>query len=136
MKRNFVLTSVCVSLFSTSMFGVSLRDSVETALNNNPNIIAEKKNQEAFRKYIDDREGLYLPTLDIQAYVQSGEVKEDTDDNSTSGEWGTVDGYNAAVIFRQYLYDGGQTPSQVTEVKHQYLSNKFRSLYAIENTVL
>lgn len=136
MKRNFVLTSVCVSLFSTSMFGVSLRDSVETALNNNPNIIAEKKNQEAFRKYIDDREGLYLPTLDIQAYVQSGEVKEDTDDNTTSGEWGTVDGYNAAVIFRQYLYDGGQTPSQVTEVKHQYLSNKFRSLYAIENTVL
>lgn len=101
MKKSFVLTSLCVSIFSTSTFAVSLRDSVETALNNNPNIIAEKKNQEAFRKYVDDREGLYLPTLDLQAYIQAGEVKEDRDNVTTDGSWEKVDGYNAAVVFMQ-----------------------------------
>lgn len=135
MKRELVLAGICLSLLVTSSYAVSLRDSVEMALNNNPDIIAERKNQEAYRKYVDEREGRYLPTLDIEAYLETSQEKQ-YPDNAASTNWASEDGYNAAIIFRQYLYDGGQTPSQVSESKHQDLANKHRSLYAIENTIL
>ncbi len=134
MRRKIVLTSICLSVLVTSTFGTSLRDSVEKTLNTNPDIIAETKNQEAYRKYVDDREGLYLPTLDIEAYLEKANVKRDYDSGTDTNE--KEDGYNAAIIFRQYLYDGGSTPSQVSESKHQELANKYRSFYAIENTIL
>lgn len=134
MKREFILLSI-LSVLATSSFAVSLRDSVEIALTNNPDIIAERKNQEAFRKYVDDREGFYLPTLDFESYLESNEQRE----NYTDGTQNTrtnEEGYNAAIVFRQFLYDGGLTPSRVTEMEHQDLANKHRSLYAIENTLL
>lgn len=135
MKRESILLGICLSLLATSAVAVSLRDSVEMALNNNPDIIAERKNQEAYRKYVDEREGRYLPTLDIEAYLETSQEKR-YPDNAASTGWASEDGYNAAIIFRQYLYDGGETPSQVSESKHQELANKHRSLYAIENTIL
>ncbi len=67
MKQKIALTGICLILLTSSSYAASLRDSVEKAINTNPDIIAEKKNQEAYRKYVDDREGLYLPTLDIEA---------------------------------------------------------------------
>ncbi len=135
MKQQIALAGICLSLLISSSNAVSLRDSVEKALNTNPDIIAEKKNQEAYRKYVDDREGLYLPTLDIESYLEKARIEKDFDD-ATPDTKATEDGYNAAIIFRQYLYDGGSTPSQVSEVKHQELANKYRSFYAIENTIL
>lgn len=135
MKQKIALTGLCLSLLVSSSCAVSLRDSVEKTINTNPDIIAEKKNQEAYRKYVDDREGLYLPTLDIEAYLETSEIEKDFDD-ATPDTKTDEDGYNAAIIFRQYLYDGGATPSQVAEVKHQNLANKHRSFYAIENTIL
>ena len=135
MKKEYILVGVCLSILTSSLSAVSLRDSIEIALNNNSDIIAERKNQEAFRKYVDDREGLYLPTLDIEAYLEDAVIRKNYDDNTVDTKT-KEDGYNAAIIFRQYLYDGGETPSQVSEMKHQNLSNKYRSLYAIENTIL
>lgn len=135
MKQKIALTGICLILLTSSSYAASLRDSVEKAINTNPDIIAEKKNQEAYRKYVDDREGLYLPTLDIEAYLETSKIEKDYDD-ATPDTKGDEDGYNAAIIFRQYLYDGGSTPSQVSEVKHQELANKYRSFYAIENTIL
>ncbi len=134
MEKKLMLAGLCLSVLATSSFSVSLRDSVEKALNNNPDIIAERKNQEAYRKYVDEREGRYLPTLDIEAYLErSG---EDRDYDVGTDTKGNEDGYKASVIFRQYLYDGGLTPAQVAETKFQEEANKHRSLYAIENTIL
>ena len=135
MKQKIALTGICLILLTSFSYAASLRDSVEKAINTNPDIIAEKKNQEAYRKYVDDREGLYLPTLDIEAYLETSKIEKDYDD-ATPDTKGDEDGYNAAIVFRQYLYDGGSTPSQVSEVKHQELANKYRSFYAIENTIL
>lgn len=134
MKQKIVLASICLSVLVSSSCATSLRDSVEKAINTNPNIIAEKKNQEAYRKYVDEREGRYLPTLDIEAYLEKAREKVDRDTGADSDE--DEDGYVASIIFRQYLYDGGATPSQVAESKHQDLANRHRSFYAIENTIL
>lgn len=135
MIRKVVLTGLCLSVLLGSAHATSLRDSVEKALNNNPNIIAELKNQEAYRLYVDDREGYYLPTLDLESYLETNTQKREYTDGTPDSK-SDEDGYNAAIIFRQYLYDGGLTPSQVSEVKHENLANKHRSLYAIENTIL
>ncbi len=137
MKRGmaFIGISIGLTVFSVSSFANSLRDTVELTLNNNPDIIAERKNQEAYRMYVDDREGLYLPTIDFESYLETAKIDKDFDDTTPDVNT-SEDGYNAAIIFRQYLYDGGETPSQVSEMKHQNFANKFRSLYAIENTIL
>ena len=134
MKQKIVLVSICLLVLVSSSYATSLRDSVEKAINTNPDIIAEKKNQEAYRKYVDEREGVYLPTLDLEAYLERAREKSDYDTGTDSTLY--EDGYKASIIFRQYLYDGGETPSQVSEAKHQDLANKHRSFYAIENTIL
>lgn len=42
---------ICLSLFaSVSLQASSLKESVEKVLSTNPEVIAEKKNQEAFKK--------------------------------------------------------------------------------------
>lgn len=136
MNKKIFCSTVCAALFLTSVNAISLRDSVEKTITTNPNIIAESKNQEAFKMYVDEREGRYLPTLDIEGYLESSKEERRYDTGSSSDTYGSKDGYNAAIILRQYIYDGGLTPSQVSETKHQDRANRHRSLYAIENTIL
>ena len=46
-----LLKITCISIFaSCSLHALSLKESVEKVLSNNPEIIAEKNNQEAFKK--------------------------------------------------------------------------------------
>ncbi len=134
MRKKLLLVGISLSLFVTTAFSTSLRDSVEKALNNNPDIIAERKNQEAYRKYVDEREGKYLPTLDINGYIQSSKETRDPDNGDKETDY--KDGYNADVVVKQLIYDGGLTPSQVAESKFQEQANRHRSLYSIENTIL
>ncbi|WP_258238364.1 TolC family protein [Arcobacter sp. CECT 8983] len=142
MKSNNSIKMIFLSLFLylsvTSLCATSLKDSVEKVLSTNPNVIAERKNQEAYKMYVDERRGNYLPTLDIESYFQKGSEREKRDINKTAtdGEWTDQDGYSAAIVLRQYIYDGGLTPSEVAQTKYQDLANKHRSFYAIENTVL
>lgn len=131
-----IVISLILCIISISAYATSLKDSVQKVLTNNPNVIAEKRNQEAYKLYVDERQGNYLPTIDLEAYYQSGREKEDRDSVDNDGEWTKQNGYNAAIILRQYIYDGGLTPSQVSQTKYQELANRYRSFYAIENTVL
>ncbi|NVJ54334.1 MAG: TolC family protein [Campylobacteraceae bacterium] len=142
MKSNDNIKIFYLSLFLylslTSLNATSLKDSVEKVLSTNPNVLAERKNQEAYRMYVDERKGNYLPTLDIESYYQKGSEREKRDRNKTAtdGEWTDQDGYSAAIVLRQYIYDGGLTPSEVAQTRYQDLANKHRSFYAIEDTVL
>ena len=69
--KNRVIKLICLSLFaSAGLEAASLKDSVEKVLSTNPEVIAEKKNQEAFKKYIDEREAKYLPRLDVDGRLE------------------------------------------------------------------
>lgn len=136
MGKKIILLSTCLSLFLSSLSAMSLRDSIEKTLTSNPDVMAERKNQDAFKLYVDEREGRYLPTLDIESYLESSREERKYDTGPNTDTTGRQDGYNAAIILRQYIYDGGATPSQVEETKHQDKANRHRSMYAIENTVL
>lgn len=129
-----IRTAIVLLSFVCSLHAMSLKDSVEKTLESNPNIIAEKANQDAFKKYIDEKEGKYLPTLDFNAYLEKSRTRDNFDDGRRTD--GREDGYNAALILRQLIYDGGLTPSEIDEMTHRDLANRYRSLNVIENTIL
>lgn len=125
---------IIFSLLVTSSHALTLRDSVEQTINTNPTIIGEQKNQDAFKKYVDEEEGDYLPTVDLETYYEESHTYEDRDDTGKSDAH--KNGWNTTLKIEQILYDGGLTPSEVEEYKHRRDSNRFRSNFAIENIIL
>ncbi len=129
---------ICLSLFaSVSLQAASLKDSVEKVLANNPEVIAEKKNQEAFKKYIDEREAKYLPRLDVDGRLEKSNSDKKYKIQSANERNGSQqeDGYNLGIAINQMLYDGDLTPAQVREAKHNDLANTYRSSKNIQNIV-
>lgn len=129
---------ICLSLItSVGLQAFSLKDSVEKVLSTNPEVIAEKKNQEAFKKYIDEREAGYLPKLDIDGRLEQSRTKKmyKKQENGLKNGYETEDGYNFGVAINQMLYDGNLTPAQVREAEHNDRANTFRSEKNIQNIV-
>ena len=134
-----LLKFACISILASgSLQAVSLKQSVDKVLATNPEVIAEKNNQEAFRKYIDERKANYLPRIDVDGRLE----KSNSDKNYDQPNSGNLsdsntkeDGYNFGIALNQMLYDGNLTPSQVQEAKHNDLANKFRTEKNIDNVV-
>ena len=127
----FILGMLC----SNTIQATSLRDSVEDTLNSNPSIIAEHLNRDAYELYIFQEEADYLPTLNLDAYLEKSKTFNNSDDGTQEG-WTKKNGWNAILKLEHILYDGGLTPSQVAEFRHRYNSNKYRSIKAVEQTIL
>lgn len=139
MNISKLLKFTCISILaSTSIHAISLKDSVEKVLVTNPEVIAEKNNQKAFRKYIDERRGDYYPRIDIDGTLEKSNTEKDYDDAISAVDDGSdqEDGYNFGIALNQILYDGDLTPSRVREAKHNELANKYRTRMNIENVVL
>lgn len=139
MNKIKILKFACISFFASSfLHAASLKESVERVLSTNPEVIAERNNQEAFKKYIDERKANYLPRIDIDGRLEkSNSDKRYDQPNSNNYVNGSdqEDGYNVGIALNQMLYDGDLTPSQVREAKHNDLANKYRSDNNIENVV-
>jgi adhesin transport system outer membrane protein len=123
-------------LCSTTVNATSLRDSIENTLNNNPSIIAEHLNRDAYELYIYQEEADYLPTLNLDAYLEKSKTYNDPDTSPPTEGWSKKNGWNAVLKLEHVLYDGGLTPSQAQEFRYRYNSNKYRSLYSVENIIL
>jgi len=134
-----LLRFTCISiLVSGSLHAMSLKESVEKVLATNPEVIAEKNNQEAFRKYIDERKANYLPRIDVDGRLEKSNSNKNYDNpNSNNLPDGSSqeDGYNFGIALNQMLYDGNLTPSQVEEARHNDLANKYRTQKNIDNVV-
>lgn len=131
----FIFVSILTSL---SLHAITLKDSVERVLSTNPEVIAEKSNQEAFRKYIDERRGNYYPRIDIDGRMEISNSDKNYDNTSGNPADGSQkeDGYNLGIALNQMLYDGNLTPSQVQEAKYNNLANRYRTQTNIDNVVL
>ncbi|MFK2823869.1 TolC family protein [Arcobacter sp. YIC-80] len=124
---------------TTLLNAYTLKQSVEKVLDKNPEIIAEKKNQEAFKKYVDERRGNYYPRIDIDGRIEKVNTdKNYNQPNPNNNEDGSdqEDGYNFGIALNQMLYDGDLTPSRVREAKHNDIANKYRTNRNISNIVL
>lgn len=135
-NKLFLHIIIGICYLTLNLNAVSLKDTIIKVMNDNPNIQAQLQNEQAYKKYVDDAQGNYLPTIDLETSLQSGKENEDRKSSTTDGEWQRVDGYTAAIVFRQYLYDGGITPSQVSQSRHEELANRYRNFDEIEKTVL
>ena len=134
--RNLKYCIVFGIVCSLQLNATSLRNSIEDTLNSNPSIIAEHLNRDAYELYIRQEEADYLPTLDLDAFYEESETKDAPDETPPAEGTTRKDGWNAVLKLEHVLYDGGLTPSQVMEYQYKYNSNKYRSLYEVENIIL
>lgn len=100
----------------------TIKEVVEHTMTTNPKIMTTLKNNQAYKLYIDEANGNYLPKLDLTAYVGVKDTKEDQTgaDNKYSQQ-----GFNTQLDFEQLIYDGGLTSGQISEAKYRFQSNKF-----------
>ena len=132
-----LLKITCISIFaSSSLHALSLKESVEKVLSNNPEIIAEKNNQEAFKKYIDERKANYLPRVDVDGRLEKSNSDKNYYPTSANKDGSSQeDGYDFGIAVNQMLYDGNLTPSQVAEARYNDSANKYRTEKNIDNIV-
>ncbi|WP_108064162.1 TolC family protein [Poseidonibacter lekithochrous] len=134
-KKLFKFT--CLSfLASSSLYGLSLKESVQRVLEKNPEVIAEKKNKDAFKYYIDEREGNFYPRIDLDGRVEQSTSDKQYDKTSANSDGSDQeDGYNFGIALNQILYDGDLTPSQVREAEYNNLANKYRTDKNIDDVI-
>lgn len=121
---------IIISIAST-LNAFSLKESTQKTINFNPEIKAELRNQEAYKKYVDEKEGAYLPTLDFTTYYDKTVVKKETLNNTLK-----YNGWNAKLKLEQLIYNGGFSSSEVSELKATTKANKHRSHLNIETVIL
>ncbi len=123
------------TMLTNVLYGTSLRDTIEETLNNNPSIVAEHINRDAYLKYVDQEKGDYLPTIDLDAFVEKSKTHNNPDTPPPAQGWSEKDGWNAALKVSHILYDGGLTPSEVEEFIQEYNANKYSSIATVEGTI-
>lgn len=130
--KYYITFSIICSLHLNA---TSLRNSIEDTLNSNPSIIAEHLSRDAYKMYVYQEEADYLPTLNLDAFLEKSKTYNNPDIPPPGEGWSDKNGWNAILKLEHVLYDGGLTSSQVQEFRHKYNSNKYRSLYQVENTL-
>lgn len=123
-------------LVVSNLQATSLKDAVEDTLNNNPSIEVSNINTEAFLKYVEQEEGDYLPTIDLDGYLEKSKTYNDPDNSLVTKGWSDKKGANLALQLSYILYDGGLSSAQVGESQHKYNANKFKNINDTENTIL
>lgn len=134
MKKYILSMTVASVLFATAN-ATSLKEAVQQTLDANPDVLSEKFNKDAFKKYIDEEKSDYFPTLDFEAFADDVKTTYDRDNVADDPTKEDKDGWNVSLKFEQLLYDGGRTPSEVEEFEHRYYANKYRSNNRVDEIV-
>jgi len=132
-KLSYLLSLLLLG--STAANALTLKEAVTKVLNENPEVAAQLKNQKAFKKYIDEREGGYLPSIDLNARAEISNTDQNFKDSTPDGSI-QEDGYNVGLTLNQLLYDGGLTPALIKEAEFNDSANKFRSENEIDTVIL
>lgn len=112
---NFIVLNSLV--LSSSLFGLTLKESVVEAMNTNPIVIERLKNYRATQQDLSVAESEYYPSVDFQAsmgYNNAGEFKDSTD-----RDWNhkvidqQYNNYETSLIITQNLFDGFSTMHKV-----------------------
>ncbi len=123
-----LLSTVCL------LNATSLQDAVKNTVQQNPQLKAIGVNNEAFKKYVDEAKGGYLPKIDLQVTGESKQIK--TKDKDTEAKNTTdYDGYNAQLKVEQLIYDGGLTTSKVEEAEFGVQVNTLSNTATIEQVM-
>jgi adhesin transport system outer membrane protein len=128
-----LLSSACM------LNATSLQDAVNGTLAKNPELKAISENNKAFKGYIDEAKGGYLPRIDLEVTGESKKTKtKDTNSNNGIVPTSTIDqnGYDATIRLEQLLYDGGLTPAKIDEARFRDQINTFKNNAKVEKVML
>ena len=112
---NFLILNSLV--LSSSLFGLTLKESVVEVMNTNPVVTERLKNYRATQQDLSVAESEYYPSVDFRAslgYNNAGEFKDSRD-----GDWNhkvideQYNNYETSLILTQNLFDGFSTMSKV-----------------------
>ncbi len=126
LKYSLVLVSLLVASSSAS----TLKDVVSYTLKNNSDVLSKSYNNQSFNAYIDEQEGGYYPTIDLNASYETRKT------NQSPGNDYKQNGYDASLTLEQILFDGGLTSNLVAEAQSNYEANKFKNSNDVESIVL
>ncbi len=123
-----LLSSVCM------LNATSLQEAVNSTIEQNPELKAIYENNKAYKTYIEEAKGDYLPTVDLEAAVESKDTKTKLLDNPSTHD--SQDGYDVQLRVEQLIYDGGLTPAKIEEAKYRDQVNKHQNNAKVENVIL
>lgn len=129
----FKFTIPTFALLFSFTNAATVKDVVKYTIENNPDILSKTLNNQAFKKYIDEQESGYYPTIDLTATLEKKKVDEDYEAGKGVNDNIDTSGGNAQINIEQLLYDGNLTPNLVEEAKSNYLSNKYKNSSDVEN---
>ncbi len=130
--KTYIISMVAATLLTSSLCATSLKDVVEQTIDANPDILSEKFNKDAYKKYVDEEKGDYYPTINFSGFLEDSKTRYNRDNQIADPTTEDKDGWNASITVDQIIYDGGVTPSEVEEYKHIYYGNKYRSTQRVE----
>ncbi|WP_321779007.1 TolC family outer membrane protein [Sulfurimonas sp.] len=129
LKKSFIIFSVASFIFSSSLFGLSLKESVVEVLNTNPVIQERLKNFRATQQDLNIANSEYYPQLDFRAVVgfnKAGALKNgdnsDYSHNIVEQDYGN---YETSLTFTQNLFDGFGTTHKVNYEEARILASAY-----------
>ena len=136
MKVSRISKVLSAALLSTACLlnATSLQDAVKNTVQQNPQLKAIGQNNEAFKKYVDEAKGGYLPKIDLQVTGESKQERTKNKDNDIKNT-NDYDGYNAQLKVEQLLYDGGLTTEKIEEAKFRDQVNTLTNNAKIEQVM-
>jgi len=132
-RLSYILSLALFSSVSV-LEATSLQEAVNNTLNNNPELKGIIQNNKAYKTYVDEAKGAYLPQIDLEVTGESRrtEVKIDGAEKTT----GSQDGYDAQLNLEQLIYDGGLTPARIDESKFSERVNSYSNASKVDNVIL
>lgn len=124
---------ICATLVFPAVVysSTSIRDAVSNTLLHNPDILSYQKNNKATRLYIDEAEGAYYPSVDLDLRYESEDTYEKEPDTTDIDE-----GPEVTLSISQTLYDGSLNYNTVLEKKHDYNEVFYENKSKTEDLVL
>lgn len=124
-STTILLLTSCI--FSTSLFGLTLKESIVESINTNPIIDERLRNYRATMQDLAIAEAEYYPKLDLRAVVgrnDAGEVKDYSSDHeyrhTVTDE--TYNNYESSLTLTQNLFDGFGTMHKVNFEENRILA--------------
>ncbi len=133
MKHINAITLLFPFLLFNSSPATTLKEAVERALANNPEVLSIQKNTEAYRYYIDEEKAGFYPTIDLDIFLEN--KKEIKNPEGGSQTQVNKSGYNSQIQLEQMLFDGGLTSARVDEASANFQKTKISNIFTIENII-
>lgn len=125
-------TALYSSLILINLEATSLRDSVETVLNFNPDVMMENLKQSASETKIDKERSAYYPSLDLELTYEGIKTIKRTDQVHKIDD---ATGTTATLTFEQLIYDE-KVKNKIQESQYNHYNVKYTSKDTVEKLLL